>query len=239
MPGQVVKVLDVDPELGETLTTEQFRAASSTVRALKISLPDGEWSPPSWPAEVRAGLGLLVLDGLLIRRIQLGGRFAAELLGPGDLLRPWQEDDEVASVSRTSGWRCLRDCAVAILDLDFARRIAPFPEIQGQLTARTLRRSRNLAVTIAILNQPKVDVRLLMLLWHMADRWGVLRDGHVLLPAQLPHAVLAELLTARRPTVTTALGALQQAGRITHTLDGWLLHLPPPGELGEVAEGSS
>ena len=61
--------------------------------------------------EVRAGLGLLVLDGLLIRRIELAGRFAAELLGPGDLLRPWQEDDEVASVSRTSGWR---SCAIAV-----------------------------------------------------------------------------------------------------------------------------
>ncbi len=239
MPGQVVKVLDVDPELGEMLTSEQLRSAAPTVRALKISFPDGQWRPSAWPAEVRAGLGLLVLDGLLIRRIELAGRFAAELLGPGDLLRPWQEDDDLASVSRTSGWRCLRDCSVAVLDLDFAKRIAPFPEIQGQLMARTLRRSRNLAVTIAILNQPKVDARLLMLLWHMADRWGVLRGGEVLLPAQLPHAVLAELLTARRPTVTTALGTLQQTGRITHTLDGWVLHQPPPGALSEVAAGST
>ena len=239
MPGQVVKVLDVDPELGELLTPEQLRDAAPTVRALKASFPDGPWKPPAWPPEVRAGLGLLVLDGLLDQAHQLSGRFAAELLGPGDVLRPWQEDDEVASVSRTSGWRCLRDCSVAILDLDFAQRIAPYPEIQGQLMARTLRRSRNLAVTIAILNQPKVDLRLLMLLWHMADRWGVLRDGEVLLPAQLPHAVLAELLTARRPTVTTALGTLQQTGRITHTLDGWVLHSPPPGELSEVADGST
>jgi CRP-like cAMP-binding protein len=239
MPGQVVKVLDVDPELGELLSPGRFKEAALTVRALRTSIPDGEWAALAWPFEVRAGLGLLVLEGLLIRRIQLGGRFAAELLGPGDVLRPWQEDDEVASVSRTSGWRCLRDCSVAVLDLDFARRIAPFPEIQGQLMARTLRRSRNLAVTIAILNQPKVDLRLLMLLWHMADRWGRLRDGEVLLPTQLPHAVLAELLTARRPTVTTALGSLQRTGRITHTLNGWVLHAPPPGELSELADGSS
>ena len=77
-----------------------------------------------------------------------------------------------------------------------------------------------------------------MLLWHMADRWGMLRSGEVVLPAQLPHAVLAELLTARRPTVTSALGTLQRTGRITHTLDGWVLHSPPPGELSEVADGS-
>ena len=97
--------------------------------------------------------------------------------------------------------------------------------------ARTLRRSRNLAVTIAILNQPKVDARLLMLLWHMADRWGVLRGGEVLLPAQLPHAVLAELLTARRPTVTTALGLCSKPGASPHQLRR-MLHRPPPGAFG-------
>jgi CRP-like cAMP-binding protein len=74
-----------------------------------------------------------------------------------------------------------------------------------------------------------------MLLWHMADRWGVMRGGQVLVPIQLPHSVLAEVLAARRPTVTTALGALQHAGKVTHTDDGWILHGPPPGELSEIA----
>lgn len=233
MAKRVVKILEVDPELGETLDPARLQLASESIRAVEISLPIGSWESPQWPESVRRGLGLLVVEGLMVRRVQIGGRYAGELLGPGDLLRPWQEDDAVASVSRSSGWRCLRDCTAAVLDLEFARRIAPYPEIHGQLMARTMRRSRQLAITIAILNQPNVDRRLLMLLWHMADRWGVMRNGEVFLPTQLPHAVLAELLAARRPTVTTALGVLQTSGRITHTADGWILHMPPPGELQE------
>ena len=237
MAEQIVKVLDVDPELGEFLDGTRLAQAKGSVRALQLSLPDGAWDPPAWSHGVRAGLGLLLIEGLLIRRIQISGRYGAELLGPGDLLRPWQQEDAIASVSRSSGWRCLRGGSAAVLDLDFARRITPFPEIHGQLVARALRRSRHLAVTIAILNQPKVDRRLLMLLWQMADRWGVMRGGEVLLPTELPHAVLAELLAARRPTVTTALGTLQQSGRITRTPAGWVLHSPPPGELREIADG--
>ena len=56
--------------------------------------------------------------------------------------------------------------------------IAAYPELQGQLMARAIRRSRYLAFSIAIMNQPKVETRLHMLLWHLADRWGVhLGDG--------------------------------------------------------------
>lgn len=233
-----MKILDKDPELGELLDERRMRLARGSVRARTVSLPDGPWDPQLWPETVQSGLGLLLLDGLLVRRVQISGRYAAELLGPGDVLRPWQEDDAVASISRSSGWRCLSDCSVAVLDLEFVRHIAPYPEVQGQLMARALRRSRHLAITIAILNQPKIDRRLLMLLWHMADRWGVMRGGEVLLPTQLPHALLAQLLAARRPTVTTALGALQHAGRITRTVGGWILHSPPPGKLGEVAASS-
>ncbi len=229
-----MKILDEDPELGELLDGRRLKLARESVRARSMSFPDGPWDPPAWPDTVRSGLGLLLLDGLLVRRVQISGRYAAELLGPGDVLRPWQVDDAVASVSRSSGWRCLSDCTAAVLDLEFARHIAPYPEVQGQLMARTLRRSRHLAITIAILNQPRIDRRLLMLLWHLADRWGVMRGGEVLLPTQLPHALLAELLAARRPTVTTALGALQHDGRITHAPHGWVLHSPPPGELTEL-----
>jgi CRP-like cAMP-binding protein len=236
MIDRVVKLLDVDPELGEQLSPERLPVASRVVRAARVPFSGDERSEEDWPEDLRRGLGLLVLDGLLTRRVELGGRYAAELLGPGDLLRPWQADDQAASVNRSSGWRCLSECSVAVLDLDFAKRISAFPEVQAQLIARTLRRSRHLAITIAILNQAKIDRRLLMLLWHMADRWGFRRQGEVVLPYHLPHAVLAEVIIARRPTVTTALGALQASGQIRQTAEGWLLYPPPPGEFTQMAQ---
>ena len=47
---------------------------------------------------MRKALGLLVLDGLIIRRVGVAGRFGAELLGDGDLLRPWEREDAGATL---------------------------------------------------------------------------------------------------------------------------------------------
>jgi hypothetical protein len=46
---------------------------------------------------MRDGIGLIVLRGRLIRRLGIDGRFGAELLGQGDVLRPWQGEDSVST----------------------------------------------------------------------------------------------------------------------------------------------
>ena len=61
---------------------------------------------------------------------------------------------------------------------------------------------------MAIVHQARVDVRLHMLLWHLAARWGRVRSDGTVLRLRLTHAVLADLVAARRPTVTTALSEL-------------------------------
>jgi CRP-like cAMP-binding protein len=235
MPGAVVKVLDEDPELGEGLDHARFTEARAQARAATIGVAQGEWNPRRWPEGLRSGLGLLVLDGLLLRRVEFDGRFGAELLAAGDLLRPWQREDAVASLPRSSGWRVLQDCRIAVLDLDFAKRISPYPEMQGALLARMLRRSRYLAINMAIVHQPKVETRLHMLLWHLADRWGTVHPDGVLLSVKLTHSILSELVAAQRPTVSGALGLLEREGQITRTDDGWTLHGTPPGELRTIS----
>lgn len=98
-----------------------------------------------------------------------------------------------------------------------------------------LRRTRNLSVNMAIVHQSRVDVRVHMLLWHLAGRWGRVGSQGVLLPLRLTHAVLADLVAARRPTVTSALSELGRRGKVESTGRGWLLHGDPPGELLELA----
>jgi len=49
---------------------------------------------------------------------------------------------------------------VAILDLAFAERAARYPQIAGELVARTMNRSCNLSVLMAIVHCPRVDTRL-------------------------------------------------------------------------------
>ncbi len=236
MSRRVVKVLERDAELAEGLAGERLARARREVRANGVELPVGRWQAREWPLEVRDGLGLLVLDGLLLRRVGLDGRFGGELLSGGDLLRPWQHEDASASLTRSSGWRVLAPTSIAVLDLEFARRAAPYPELHGRLLARMLRRARQLAVIMAIVQQPRVETRVLMLLWHLADRWGVVRADGVLVPSRLTHDVLAELLAARRPTVSAALGELRRNDLVRILDRGWLLPGTPPGELSALRE---
>ncbi len=182
------------------------------------------------------GIGLLVLEGLLLRRVGIDGRFGAELLGEGDLLRPWQGEDAQPTLPHTTGWRVLRQTRVAVLDRRVAHRFARYPELTGALVGRALERSRNLAVNMAIVQHARVDVRLRMLFWHLADRWGYVRTDGVSLPLRLTHTVLADLVAARRPTVTLALSELARQDLVLPDGRVWLLSGGPPGELLELQQ---
>jgi CRP-like cAMP-binding protein len=48
---------------------------------------------------------------------------------------------------------------------------------------------------------------------------------------RLTHTVLADLVAARRPTVTSALGELTRRGLVRSVDEGWLLSGEPPREL--------
>ena len=115
-----------------------------------------------------------------------------------------------------------------------AGRLARYPELTGQLVARALQRSRNLAANMAIVHQPRVDVRLHMLFWQLADRWGRVRRDGIIVPLRLTHAVLADLVAARRPTVSGALSELAERGLLRPTDTAWLLAGDPPGEMVEL-----
>jgi CRP-like cAMP-binding protein len=73
-----------------------------------------------------------------------------------------------------------------------------------------------------------------MLFWHLADRFGRLSGEWVEIPLPLTHATLAELIAARRPTVTTALSKLQERGVLLRARDGWRLSGTVPPELVKV-----
>jgi CRP/FNR family transcriptional regulator, cyclic AMP receptor protein len=225
------RVLLDDPELAQLLRGERLAAASRDCVAAEIQVPVGPWSPPHDIDGMHAGIGLLVLDGLLARRVGVAGRFGAELLGDGDLLRPWQQDDGSTTLSHTGKWRVLRPTRLAVLDTDFAGRVTQYPEIISTLFGRALRRTRQIAVNMAIVQQPRIDLRLHMLFWELADRWGKVRQDGVHLPLHLTHSMLADLVAARRPTVTKALGELAERSAVVRTGEDWLLPGDPPNEL--------
>jgi CRP/FNR family transcriptional regulator, cyclic AMP receptor protein len=97
------------------------------------------------------------------------------------------------------------------------------------LIARGVLRAQALAVSLAISCFTGLELRLLVFLWHLADRWGkVQRDG-VVVPLPLTHQTVAALVGASRASVPTAFGALEKDGLVSKRQDaGWILHGEPP-----------
>ena len=230
----VSQILAEDPELSDGLSGVRLESAVRDCVAGTCDCPAGPWSPPSEIADMRFGIGLLILDGLIVRRVGVAGRFGAELLGDGDLMNPFHPHDMGTSLPRTGKWRVLRDSHMAILDSEFVLRASRYPEVVSALLARALRRSRHIATNMAIVQQPRIDLRLHMLFWELADRWGVVRQDGVHVSLNLTHAMLSDLVAARRPTVTKALGELAQRGAVIWTGRDWLLPGEPPSELDDV-----
>jgi hypothetical protein len=227
-------VLREDPELADAIPPERRQAAIEECVAREISVPAGGWHP----SDAVEGIGVLVLGGLIVHRAGIDGRYGAELLGQGDLLRPWQREPESITPLRvTKAWSIVDRTRLAVLDDDFVPYVARYPELAASLVARAITRSRNLLVNIAIVHQARVDVRLHMLLWHLAARWGRVRSDGTALPLRLTHNVLADLVAARRPTVTSALSDLSRRGLVRFRDDTWVLSGDPPGALLDVAVG--
>ena len=77
------RVLLEDPELANNLRGERLTTATRECVARAIHIPAGAWSPRHDIDGMHYGIGLLMLDGLLVRRVGVAGRFGAELLAIG------------------------------------------------------------------------------------------------------------------------------------------------------------
>ena len=81
-----------------------------------------------------------------------------------------------------------------------------------------------------------MHLRVLLLLWHLADRWGRVRPDDVYLDLPLTHDLIARMVGAHRTTVTLAIGRLREEGRLERTDRGaWLLLGGVPDGLTDVA----
>lgn len=231
-----MSVLDVDGGLAELVPEDQRAQARQAVVASVMEVPAStRWREPIESDSVRGGYGMLLLDGLVLRRVCVGGRHAAELLGPGDLLRPWQHDPSNATLELEWTWRVVEPTRMALLDLRWAARAAAWPQLGAELTGRALARALRLVVGAAIAQQPRLDVRLLMLFWDLADRYGKVHPDGIHLDLPLTHEVLSQLAGARRPSVSGALTRLAEAGRLRREGRTWILAGDPPGDNGDLA----
>jgi hypothetical protein len=237
--ASVVQVLEEDPDLGQSIDEDRIKAAQAAGTARAVRLRSGRWRPGREPDHVNEGFGLLVLSGLLSRRVGHEGRFGAELLGPTDLLRPWDRIEAESLIPFDADWNVIRSGRLAVLDRRFAMRVAPHPEVAAELMGRLVRRSRHAMLSMAIVHQPRVETRVEMMLWVLAERWATMRSGGVALSLPLTHALLADLVAASRPAVSAAVSVLTKAGRIRRDGDVWFLAGTPPGALEAIRHEAS
>jgi len=228
----VIRVLEVDPDLAEDLEPAALAVARPKAIARAQWLERGRWQPFAEQWDHRGHLGLLIVDGFIVRHLQLGGRTCAEVLGPGDLLRPWVRATDYSSITMHDSWEVLERTRVAVLDRRFAAVISEWPEITASILDRMMVRARWLALHLAVAHLRRVESRVLVALWHYADRWGSVRPDGVALPLNLTHSLLAAVVAAERPSVTLALTSLRQRGLVERDAErGWLLRGGPPQEL--------
>lgn len=220
----IVSVLDLDPELGEGLTPEEFGGASRFLIARSLSLRAGRWEPSEIYGSTPPAVGLLVLEGLLMRELTVAGRSSTELLGGSDLLRPWDQDGSAGMMPLGVSWQVLVPTRLAVLDARFLQSVLRWPPVIEALMRRTLRRSRWLAFLLSMKQIMRVEGRLLVLFWALSERWGHVTPRGVHVRLRLTHEQLGRLVGARRPSVTTAIGALTAAGLVERLEDGYLLH---------------
>jgi CRP/FNR family transcriptional regulator, cyclic AMP receptor protein len=226
---EALHLLQADPELGALLTPERRAEAERELLVRTHRIGVGPWDVSRLTSASADHVGLLVLDGVLSRELVVADQVSAELLGPGDLVRPWQGAGSAGLLPVQAVWSVLSTVTLAVLDRRFAVEAARYPEVTAALFERLGERSLRLATTQAISQLTRVDRRLKALFWHLAERWGRVSGDGVVVPLALTHRILGQLVGARRPTVSTALSELAERQELIRRPDGsWLLRGDPP-----------
>src|SRR5215210_1928179 len=154
-----IQLLKVDPELARGLDVPRAREAAERLYTRAIDVPRGRWNPQPWLTGGSQPIGLLVREAVV------SNHPCAELLGPGDLLRAWNDGDSEELLPREIHWAAATSARVAIVDQALAVRMAQWPEVFAALMDRAARRAERLVITQAIAHITRVDDRLLSLLW--------------------------------------------------------------------------
>lgn len=219
---RLVRLLDYDPTLADTLRPERRAEARATAEATTIQVGRGPRTRLEIAGGRRSPYGVLLLDGLVNRALLLDGVVSAQLLGRGDLVRV--EDEDEALVATATRWTVLQPLSVALLDERFLLSVRRWPEIVAALFGRLAAQEQRREVHRALLQLPRVEDRVHALLWLLAERWGRMTPHGVLLRLRLTHELIGQLVGAKRPTVSLALKQLEQQGSVHRRPEGgWLL----------------
>jgi CRP/FNR family cyclic AMP-dependent transcriptional regulator len=224
--SSTIRLFEAEPGLIRFLGPQESEQARET-RLPVHSVAKGQADIRSLFDET-AAFGALVVEGMLLQSLRLGNHAGLRLLGPGDVLSLTQAPRSMLVVDATC--RATVPTRLALLEREMLLAVRRWPQIAAGLHAHAGEQSERMVTQLMICQLPRVDERLMALLWLLAESWGQVTPAGTLLPIGLTHASLGGLIGARRPTVTLALGNLTAAGVIRRQPRGWLL-LGAPYEI--------
>src|SRR5690349_7821547 len=147
MPRMERALLELDGELGQLLAPERREAAERELRVRVTSFPVGEWHGGRLADADPTHLGLLVVEGVLAREVVLEDTVSVELLGPGDIIRPWNFSAGPELLMLTVRWNALSAVQLGLIDRRTAVTLGRYPEISAVVVDRLADRAKRLAVT--------------------------------------------------------------------------------------------
>lgn len=205
-------LFDLDRDFAERVPRHERDIARRLLRVATMNVSPGLWRPDT--AAPPDATAWLVVSGALLRDSRIDGHWTTELIGPQDVLQPWESFRAPQDVSTASRWQALEPVQLALLDARFAVAAARWPLLQRELVARMTRRTCMLASLLCLSRIRRLDDRLLLLFRLLTDRWGYVRPDGVHLRLTLSHETLARLVCAHRPSVSAAMGRLERAGSL-------------------------
>ena len=219
-----VSLLELKVELARFLRRDE-RSELAGISLPVVAIDEGQLELGNLLATHNA-FGATVLDGLVMNMLGIGEHAGIQLLGPGDLLIPGDEPFPTwlgGIESRTAG-----SVRLGLFGVELLTAAVRWPRIIHGLYACIGDQLQRLTAQLVICQLPRVDDRVLAMLWLMSESWGQVTPSGVRLPLALTHETLGALVGAARPTVTLALRKLTEEGAIVHQDAGWLLLEPPP-----------
>jgi CRP/FNR family cyclic AMP-dependent transcriptional regulator len=241
--GARIRLLDIEPDLLQYLSSDDRDRLESITLAV-VPLPEGQsLALTEFLAEYRS-FSAILQTGMVLHDLQLGAQPGIRLLGPGEVVS--LREAPASPMLVTSSYRAIPDTTLVLLRSDFLLAARQAPGLIVGLQSRLAEQIERLATQLVICQLPRVEDRLLAMLWLLAESWGRVTPSGTTLPLSLTHELLGAMIGARRPTVTLALGELAGRGALVHQDRGWLLldrpkHpsgaptvLDPPGQLEYV-----
>jgi CRP-like cAMP-binding protein len=222
-------ILEEDEDLARSIPARERGRAARLLRARVIDYERSLWEVPRLDPDT--GYGLLMLDGLIARRVRLARAVAVEILGPGDILRPPDDLPLGITDQLRAEWKVFQPARLAVLDEAITSQLMESNGLSLALAARLTRRARRLTYLLAISHLARVEDRLLATFWHLGVTWGRMTERGMTVPVPLLHSDLGHIVGARRPTVTLAMTSLRDRELVVRQRGSYLLPGEPPSWL--------